>query len=60
MKEGILKIGDRVKDKNNDEIGEVIGIQEIAIIAFKKNVNEPAMDTNRIERKHDVAELEKI
>ena len=60
MKERILKIGDKVKVKKTGKIGEVIAIQEIAFIAYKKNENEPCADMNRIEKGYDVVELEKI
>ena len=60
MKERILKIGDKVKVKKTGGIGKVLAIQEIAIIAVKKNENEPAADMNLIEKKYDVVELEKI
>ncbi|GAI59328.1 unnamed protein product [marine sediment metagenome] len=60
MNERILKIGDKVKVKKTGEIGKVFAIQEIAMIAFKRNENEPATGMNRIEKKYDVVELEKI
>ena len=60
MKERILKIGDKVKVKKTGEIGKVLAIQEIAIIAVKRNENEPAAGMNRIEKKYDAVELEKI